>query len=82
MSILSIVITTYNSERFIIDTLNSVINQTFQDFEIIIVDDSSTDSTRKLVKKYIDRNHHVNIKFFKTEENSKACKAEEYWNQE
>jgi glycosyltransferase involved in cell wall biosynthesis len=46
----SIIIPTYNSEEFISEALDSVKNQTFQDFEIIVVDDGSSDSTREIVK--------------------------------
>ncbi|MEC3907249.1 glycosyltransferase [Tamlana sp. 2201CG12-4] len=44
----SVVIPLYNKEAYIIDTLNSVLNQTFGDFEIIIIDDGSTDNSLKV----------------------------------
>ena len=50
MASISVVIPLYNKERFIKETLNSVFNQTFLDYEIIIVDDGSTDSSGKIVK--------------------------------
>lgn len=46
----SVVIGAYNCGRFIQDTVNSVINQTFKDWELIIVDDGSTDDTYEKVK--------------------------------
>jgi glycosyltransferase involved in cell wall biosynthesis len=49
----SIVIPTYNREQFISATLDTVINQTFQDYEIIIVDNASTDQTVKTIKPYL-----------------------------
>jgi len=48
----SIVIPTYNCEKYLHQTLDSVINQTFSDHEIIVVDDGSTDRTRQIVKEY------------------------------
>ena len=45
----SIVIPLYNKEKDIKKTLESVFEQSFQDYEIIIVDDGSTDSSRKIV---------------------------------
>jgi len=52
----SIVITTYNAEKFLIDALNSLKNQTFQDFECIITDDFSTDKTLDVCKQWLSEN--------------------------
>ncbi|MGC8981861.1 MAG: glycosyltransferase family 2 protein, partial [Minisyncoccia bacterium] len=45
----SIIIPTYNSEQFLDRTIKSVVNQTFKDWELIIVDDFSTDNTREII---------------------------------
>lgn len=50
----SVVIAAYNSERYIVETLESVNNQTLNDFEVIIIDDASTDSTYDVIQKYIE----------------------------
>lgn len=50
----SIIISAYNGERFIQDTLISVKNQMLSQFECIIIDDGSTDGTRDAIKKSID----------------------------
>jgi GT2 family glycosyltransferase len=50
-----VIVTTYNHERFIETALRSVIDQTFRDHEIIVVDDGSTDDTPKLVATFRDR---------------------------
>ena len=51
---ISVVIPLYNKEKQIAHTLQSVFNQTFQDFEIVIVDDGSTDGSVAEVEKYSD----------------------------
>jgi len=58
----SIIIPTYNREKFIIETIQSVLNQTVKDLEIIIVDDGSTDNTKDIVKKLIEKDNR--IKYF------------------
>ncbi len=50
----SIIITTYNRSGFLKEAMDSVLNQTFQDFELIIVDDNSTDDTAGTVFSYKD----------------------------
>lgn len=49
---ISVIIPTYNVEDYLDDCLMSLLNQTFEDFEVIIVDDSSTDSTVEIIKYY------------------------------
>ena len=51
----SIIIPTFNSKQYIVECLNGALSQTYQDFEIIIVDDGSTDSTEKIVQQYAER---------------------------
>jgi glycosyltransferase involved in cell wall biosynthesis len=50
----SVIIPTYNHEEFIVETINSVLNQSFQDFELIVVNDGSPDQTENILKSFID----------------------------
>jgi glycosyltransferase involved in cell wall biosynthesis len=49
MPLISVLITTYNREKYIKDAIDSVLKSTFQDYEIIIVDDCSTDKTVDII---------------------------------
>lgn len=51
----SIIIPTYNSARFLPATLESVFNQTYRDYEVLVVDDGSTDNTREVLAPYLER---------------------------
>lgn len=53
---LTLAICVYNAERYIVETLKSVMNQTFQGFELLIVDDCSTDGSVELVEKFFREN--------------------------
>jgi len=52
MPIVSVIIPAYNASQFIAEALDSVFAQTFDDFEVIVIDDGSTDDTREIVQKY------------------------------
>ena len=55
----SVVIPAYNSARFIGEALQSVFDQTFKDYEIIVVDDGSTDSTKQVIDRYGNKIRYV-----------------------
>lgn len=60
--LVSIIIPCYNTEEFIERTIKSVLNQSYQNFEIIIVDDGSTDNTPKIIQRYASNDKR--IKYF------------------
>ena len=51
----SVVIPIFNSEEYLKECLDSVINQTFKDFEIICVNDGSTDDSEAILKDYANK---------------------------
>ncbi len=55
---ISLIMPVYNVEKFLSKALDSVQNQTFQDFELIIVDDGSTDGSVEVIKKYCENNEN------------------------
>lgn len=63
----SIILATYNRAYCIERAINSVVNQSFKNWELIIVDDGSSDNTDKIVKKYLSDRR---IKYIKLEKNS------------
>ena len=58
---LSIIITTFNSEKYVEKAILSVINQSFQDFEIIVINDNSIDKTYKILKKLQKEDPRIKI---------------------
>jgi glycosyltransferase involved in cell wall biosynthesis len=66
----SILIANYNNGHFFTDCYNSIVNQTYKDWEVIIVDDCSTDQSVNVIKKIIGKDDR--FKIFLNEEN-KGC---------
>ena len=52
---ISVIIPLYNAERYLGECLDSILAQTFQNFELIIVDDCSTDSSCEIVESYVPK---------------------------
>ena len=55
MPAVSVIVPMYNVEKYIAETLDSILNQTFQDFEVIVVNDCSTDNSRAIAESYLER---------------------------
>lgn len=67
--LVSIIVPVYNAEKFLNDTINTVLNQTYQNFELIFVNDCSTDKSVNIIKKYKDKR----IKLINNKTNSKTA---------
>lgn len=59
--LVSVIMPCYNMERFIADTIRSVIDQTFDDWELLVVDDTSTDGTVELIKYFCENESRINL---------------------
>lgn len=67
--LISFVVTSYNYEKYILKTLESIKAQTYRNFEIIVVDDCSTDSSCEIVENFISDNQNMKITLIKQEKN-------------
>ena len=68
--LISVIIPTYQRKKMLLEAIDSVLKQTYKNFEIIIVDDCSPDDTEKVIKeKYKDEQR---VKYYKNEKNSGA----------
>ena len=56
---ISVIVPTYNRARFVTKAIDSVLAQTYKDYEIIVVDDGSTDNTKQVLRPYMDRIHYI-----------------------
>lgn len=65
--LVSIITASYNSEKFISQTINSILSQTYQYFELLITDDCSDDNTLREVEKFAAKDNR--IRYFKLESN-------------
>lgn len=52
--LITVILPTYNCEKYVKDAVNSILNQTYSNLEVIIIDDCSTDSTLQIIKSYQD----------------------------
>ena len=67
----SVIMPAYNAAKYIREAINSLITQTFSNWELIVVDDCSTDNTPNIISDY--QIQYSNILYVKLEENSGAC---------
>ena len=58
---ISIIVTIYNSEKFLKEALDSILNQTYKDYEVIMVNDGSTDNSRAIALSYTSDSRFILI---------------------
>ena len=54
---ISVIVPVYNGERYLHECIDSILNQSFTDFELILVDDGSKDSSAQICDDYAKRDH-------------------------
>ena len=69
----SVLMPAYNAEKYIGEAIDSILNQTFKDFEFIIINDSSTDKTAEIIEEYAKKDNR--IVYEKNDKNMKISKT-------
>lgn len=66
---ISVIMPVYNGEKYLCEAIDSILNQTYQDFEFIIINDGSTDNSENIIQSYKDKR----IVYLNNEKNSGIC---------
>lgn len=74
---ISVIMPNYNCERYLSEAIESILNQTFTDFEFIIIDDWSTDNSWNIIQEYAKKDSRIVA--IKNEKNLKICKTLNKW---
>ena len=71
--LVSVIMPCFNCEKTVAASIESILNQTYQNIEILIIDDGSKDNTYEILKKF--QNKHKNIRLFKNQDNLGLTKS-------
>lgn len=74
-ALVSIIMPLFNSERFVGETLDSVLAQTYGNWELVVVDDCSTDRSPDIVKAFSQRDGRDRVRLYSLASNQGAAKA-------
>ncbi len=58
-ALVSIIIPVYNSEKYLEETILSVINQSYENWELLLIDDCSTDKSYEIIQKYLEKDKRI-----------------------
>jgi len=58
---ISVLMPVYNAERYLVEAVESILTQTFDDFEFIIIDDGSTDGSRPILERFARRDDRIRL---------------------
>ena len=74
---ISVVLPVYNGEKYLVRLFDSLLNQTYHNFEIVCVNDKSTDSTLNILQNYQKKDNRIRV-YDRTEKGGTAAKGHEY----
>lgn len=63
--IVTVLMPVYNAEKYLAEAINSILNQTFTNYELLIINDGSTDKSEEIILKYSDKR----IRYIKNDKN-------------
>ena len=72
--LLTVLMPVYNAEKFLKDSIGSILKQTYSDFELLILDDGSTDNSLKIIKAYAKEDKRIKILVNKTNQGEAKCR--------
>lgn len=72
MPVISVIVPVYNVEKYLRRCVDSILNQTFKDFELILVDDGSTDKSGEICDSYINKDNRIQVIHQKNQGQAKA----------
>ena len=64
--LVSVIMPTYNASKFLADSIESVLNQTYTNLELLITDDCSSDNTVSILKEFAQRDKRVKVKYLRS----------------
>ena len=70
LPMISVIVPVYNAEQYLAECLDSILGQTYQNLEVILINDGSTDNSLKIIEKYAEND--VRIKAFSIENSGPA----------
>ena len=59
--LISVIMSVYNGEKYLVQAIDSILNQTYQNFEFIIIDDCSTDNSSHILQEYAQKDSRIKI---------------------
>ena len=72
MPLLTVLMPVYNAEKFLAESINSILSQTYSNFEFVILDDGSTDNSLKIIKAYAKKDKRIKVLVKKNQKQAKC----------